>query len=253
MVETVEIKNAQLTPELAGTNTEGAEAPKEATSDRPSWLPEKFQSAEELAKAYGELEKSYSSRTENKAEDKPAMDLVREASEQKENLEKQTGLDLTPFYDEFAKDGKLADDSYKKLDGLGLDKQLVDSYINGQQALADRGVSEIQNTVGGKENYDKLVQWASENLSESEIKTFNDTIEKGTTEQAKFSIKAVHSRYQLESGVEPQLVQGTKTASGGEAFRSSAQVIEAMNDKRYETDPAFRDEVARKLKNSNVL
>ena len=38
-------------------------------SVRPNWLPEKFANAEELAKAYGELEKQFSSRTPEEKSD----------------------------------------------------------------------------------------------------------------------------------------------------------------------------------------
>ena len=45
--------NSQTTPEAQT---------KETSSEKPSWLPDKFSNAEELAKAYGELEKKLSSK-----------------------------------------------------------------------------------------------------------------------------------------------------------------------------------------------
>ena len=243
MVESVTIKNAQLTPELG---QQGMEAPAEQpSSDKPSWLPEKFKSGEDLAKAYSELEKAYSGRNPTQEETTPEVT--------KEAVEQQTGMSLDPFYDEFAQNGSLSDESYEKLNETGLSKELVDSYIEGQMALADQSVSEIQNSVGGEQQYKTIIQWASENLADSEINTFNKQIEEGTIDEAKFSIKALESRYKLANGVEPNLVQGTKAGAGADTFRSVQQVVEAMNDPRYETDPAYRDEVARRMKNSDIM
>ena len=49
------------------------------------------------------------------------------------------------------------------------------------------------------------------------------------------------------------MVQGDVNNISTEQFNSVAQVTEAMNDKRYETDPIFRKEVERKLANSSVF
>ena len=243
MVESVTIKNAQLTPELG---QQGMEAPAEQpSSDKPSWLPEKFKSGEDLAKAYTELEKAYSGSNPTQEEQSPEPT--------KEAIEQQTGMSLDPFYDEFAQNGSLSDDSYEKLNETGLSRELVDSYIEGQMALADQSVSEIQNSVGGEQQYKSIIQWASENLADSEINTFNKQIEEGTIDEAKFSIKALESRYKLANGVEPNLVQGDKVGAGADTFRSVQQVVEAMNDPRYDTDPAYRDEVARRMKNSDIM
>ena len=243
MVESVTIKNAQLTPELG---QQGMEAPAEQpSSDKPSWLPEKFKSGEDLAKAYSELEKAYSGRNPTQEETTPEVT--------KEAVEQQTGMSLDAFYAEFAQNCSLSVVSYDKLNESGLSKELVDSYIQGQMALADQSVSEIQNSVGGEKQYQAIVDWASQNLEDSEIATFNKQIEDGTIDEAKFSIKALESRYKLANCVEPNLVQGTKAGAGADTFRSVQQVVEAMNDPRYETDPAYRDEVARRMKNSDIM
>ena len=63
MVESVTIKNAQLTPEIG---KQGMEAPAEQpSSDKPSWLPEKFKSGEDF-KAYSELEKHIQKKSNKK-------------------------------------------------------------------------------------------------------------------------------------------------------------------------------------------
>ena len=67
--------------------TNQTEAPQEQPqSDKPAWLPEKFNNAEELAKAYGELEKAYSAK--NPTAEQPQQQPTQE------QVEQATGLNL---------------------------------------------------------------------------------------------------------------------------------------------------------------
>ena len=49
------------------------------------------------------------------------------------------------------------------------------------------------------------------------------------------------------------LFEGETENVTGEVFQSVAQVTEAMNDPRYQKDPAFRKEVEDKLARSSVI
>ena len=228
------------------SNGEGIEVrePKteiQSSEDRPEWLPEKFQNAEELAKAYGSLEKEFSNR--DKEEVKPTEEV-------KADEAPQTGLDK--YYEEFADKGELAETSYAELAKLGLDKTLVDSYIDGQKLVADTNTKAIQDVAGGKEEYTELVEWAGKNLSDAEVKVFNDMVDGGDIETAKFAVQGLLAK----SGVstkQPSLFEGTSDRVSKDAFASVAQVTEAMNDPRYETDPAYRRQVEEKIGRSTVI
>ena len=215
------------------------------TEEKPSWLPEKFNSAEELAKAYGELEKAYSSKqpTEETQEAQPVT--------QKE-AEQATGLSLDSYYTEFAENGQLSDDSYKKLEASGLSRDLVNSYIEGQTAISDNHVRQIQSVAGGDGEYEKIVTWASENLPEAEVNTFNKVVEKGTVEEAMMAVTGLKARYDNTVGVTPTLIQG-QAAAPQSSFQSTAEIVSAINDPRYKVDTAYRSNVEAKIKRSNVL
>ena len=43
-----------------------------------------------------------------------------------------------------------------------------------------------------------------------------------------------------------------KAARATDAFRSQAEVVEAMSDPRYDRDPAYRQDLYDKLERSNV-
>ena len=79
----------------------------QSSEDRPEWLPEKFQSAEDLAKAYSELEKKLSNPQEQQAtEEQPT----------KEEVEQETGITLDKYYDEWVEKGELGQESYAELE-----------------------------------------------------------------------------------------------------------------------------------------
>ena len=235
MVEQVEIKDDGLT-EAQNKSTLDT-----STAERPSWLPEKFNSAEEMAKSYSELEKAYS--------EKAAVDT---ATEQQKTAEEATGISLDPYYKEYADNGNLSEKSYTDLQGKGLSKELIDSYIAGQQAIADSQLTQIYNAAGGKQNYDEVVKWASENLPESEITTFNKIVETGSNEEAILAAQGIKARMDNVVGQTPTLVKGGISPTEN-AYQSTAEIISAINDPRYQVDTAYRKNVEEKIKRSNAI
>ena len=211
---------------------------------RPNWLPEKFKSAEELAKAYGELEKKMSAPQQ---EEQPVESV-------EENTQPEEVQQLDKYYDEFIENNQLSEKSYEELDAMGLSKDLVDGYIAGQKALADNDVSEVQKVVGGQDNYAQLLDWSAKNLSQSEKDAFNNTIDNGSTEQVKQAVTGLMARAGMSADNPQQsLFEGDTENVATDVFKSVAQVTEAMNDPRYSKDPAFRKEVEDKLARSSVI
>ena len=254
MVETVTVAQGEENPSLEeqseqqeATSQTTPEAQTEQTaetsSEKPSWLPEKFANAEELAKAYGELEKKLSSKPEEKSE---PTDLKIEAKE-----EVKSENTLEPFYQEYSEKGELTEDSYSKLSQMGIPKDVVDAYISGQEALSQQHQASIMSTVGGEDNYKNMVQWASQNLSKSEIEAFNNTVDNGTLEQAQLAIAGVNAKYQSNTK-EPNLFSGQKSESNV-GYESVAQMLTDINNPKYKSDTAFRKQVEEKVRNSNVI
>lgn len=216
------------------------ETSKSTDETRPEWLPEKFASAEDLAKAYSELEKKQST---------PQEEVVQNTEEQ---FQSETS-EMTKFYTEYSQNGELSEKSYKELSKMGLDKNLVDGYIAGQQAIANSEVKMIHDTVGGEENYSKVIEYAKNNLTEAEQNAFNETLDTGSIEQVKFAVQAIANRAGV-SGEQPmQMINGDTNDVSTEVFESVAQVTEAMNDPRYANDPAYRKQVELKLAKSSVF
>ena len=207
-------------------------------------MPEKFKSAEELAKAYGELEKKMSAPQQ---EEQPVESV-------EENTEPEEVQQLDKYYDEFIENNQLSEKSYEELDAMGLSKDLVDGYIAGQKALADNDVSEVQKVVGGQDNYAQLLDWSAKNLSQAEKDAFNNTIDNGSTEQVKMAVQGLMGRAGMSADNPQQnMFEGSVDNTNTDVFGSVAQVTEAMNDPRYSKDPAYRKEVEDKLARSSVI
>lgn len=253
MVEQVEVKQAETT----------AEKPVEEnkpTQSKPEGLPEKFNSVEELVKSYSELEKKLGEQSQPTKEsvDPVSKAEVKQEEQPKSDLDIATkavdsaGLNMDSLAEEYAKDGKLADGSYKSLEKAGIPKEYVDRFIAGQQAIADQQSASVKNMVGGTESYDAMSEWASNNLSETEKQAYNTAVNSKDLEAVKLAVVGLKARYAQATGSEPKLVEGKASPSGEQGFDSWAQVTQAMSDPRYSKDPAYQAEVKNKLANSKI-
>ena len=77
-------------------------------------------------------------------------------------------------------------------------------------------------------------------------------MEMGNPMAAYFAVQALALKYQDQSGRDGQLLTGKAPKSTGDSFKSQAELIKAMEDSRYNDDPAYRQEVQAKLERSNV-
>jgi 23S rRNA pseudoU1915 N3-methylase RlmH len=149
---------------------------------------------------------------------------------------------------ELSAGGKLSDESYAELAKQGIPKNIVDSYVQGQMALVQQAQQEVFTAVGGADSYKAMVDWAASNLSSDEVAAYNNAVESGNKSQIMFAVKGLQARFAAQS--EPRLLTGDggKVARG---FRSSAEMIEAMKDPKYKSDPAYRADVERRMSVSN--
>lgn len=221
--------------------------------DRPQWLPEKFKTPEDMAKAYAELESKMgkpADKADPSTETPPPADAT--TDDAKQALESK-GLDLNEFSNEFSEKGELSAESYERLQKAGYDRDIVDQFIEGQKARATQFESSIKGEAGGAEKYNELVTWAKANLSDSEIAAYNSAVNSGNVDQAKLAVLGLSARFSKENGSDPQRMVSGGKASGEDRFESTAQLTEAMKDPRYKNDPAYRSQVQAKLSRSSVF
>jgi len=241
------IDNVDAAANLPDEGTEGT-----PPEDRPQWLPEKFKSPEDMAKAYAELEAKLG---QPKAPAPPAaVDPTQATTTDAEKQLADKGLNLQDFSSEFSQNGELSQESYEKLGKAGYDKNLVDQFIEGQKARAAQFETAIKSEVGGDQAYVDMVTWAKGNLSPAEIEAYNLGVSSGNPEQAKLAALGLKMKFDTANGVEPRrILGGQNAAASSDVYESVAQLKEAMKDPRYKTDPAYRNKVQQKLGRSSVL
>ena len=267
--------------EAEARDNETLEQGEKLITEQQNLLAGKYKNAEELEKAYLELQKKQGepSTEEPQAETTEESELQFYTDDGSVNYDTAKEVYGEQLSDTFQKaeidpfemntyfqenNGTLSDDMYGKLEQAGLSKNLVDSYLEGvrqqtgiqQQAqapiLSDAEVAEVHGIAGGKDGYEQLMNWASDNMSDADAKSFDEVIETGNKAAVTFAVKALMGQYEDAVGRDSNLVQGKASDNSGDVYRSMAEVVRDMNNPEYDRDPAVRADVQRKLERSNL-
>ena len=237
---------AEMVAKVDGTTpdpeetTEAKEEEVEETAEEvtPEWLPSKFKSPEELAKAYSELEKKLGSK---------------EVKEEESPEDTQSPVDFKELQTEYWEAGELSEDRMTQLENMGIPRNIVEAYIHGQQAIVNEVQGSVYKQVGGETQYHDMMSWAKENLNPNEVALYDSSVNSNDLDTTLYAVKGLYARYSTENGVEPTLVQGDTAPTASGIYMSAAEVKADMSNPKYQTDPAFRDKVASKLAKSNVF
>ena len=245
----------------------------------------KYKNAQDLENAYIELQKKL-----GEGDSKPELETIdKETTEESEpqyytedgsvnydtakevygdqlsDVFQKSEIDPFAMNDHFQKNnGTLTDEMYEELSKAGLNKSVVDSYLEGvrQQSgidksepspiLSDTEITEVKSIAGGPEGYEALMNWASDNMSDSDAKNFDEVIATGNKAAVTFAVKALMGQYEDSVGRDSNLIQGKAPDNSGDVYRSMAEVVRDMNNPMYDKDPAVRQDVQRKLERSNL-
>jgi hypothetical protein len=235
MSESVIITEDQTGPEAPQPNQDNSSA-------RPEWLPEKFSSPEDLAKSYTELEKKLSANSE--LEDNPNVEEEEKSATSTPSFDK--------YADEFSGKGELSPDSFAELEKMGYPKEMVDTYITGLRGTQSADADAVMSVAGGSDGYQELTSWAKDNMDVKELALYNQMVST-STDNAKMAVEWLISKRESVEGVEPTLLSGNAKPAAKDEFRSTAEVVAAMKDKRYGKDTAYTKDVEVKLGRSKVF
>lgn len=234
--------------ELNADEQESLQVGEELAQQQETRLAGKYKSAEELEAAYIELQKKLGE----------SDNQQKEPEEQNEEPE-----DTTSILDKLWEESSSENISQETLDELAKanPNDLAKMYLeyrsqaeqgNQRAVMTEQDVSQLKGLVGGESQYNEMLGWAGQNLSEKEIEMYDSIMDKGDPAAAFFAVQALAYRYQDVNGVEGNLVQGKAPTSNTGAYRSQAELVQAMSDPRYDSDPAYRQDVMRKLERSNI-
>ena len=228
----------------------------EIVEQQEELLAGKYKDAKELEKAYVELQKKLGDKdtktetasTEEKPEDTPKMSegatLITDASKE--------------YFDN---GNKLSDETLAKFSSLS-SQDLIKAYMEvqatqPQQAappaeISTAEINQIKNSAGGEKAYANIVNWAKTNLPENQIQAFDEVVNSGSVQAIQLAVSGLKAEYDNANGVEGRMVTGKAPTNKGDVFRSQAELVSAMNDRRYDSDPAYRQDVIEKLERSDL-
>jgi len=217
----------------------------------------KYESAEQLEEAYLELQRKLGSDDDN--DDVEDTTLDEDEVEYDDNV--VAGIEtIQEASDEYyANEGQLSEETMEKFGEMS-SKDLVEAYMAIQENsdpsenypdISDSDLNTVYNSVGGEDQYNALTSWAADNMNDSALDAFNSIINQGNPTAIQIAVAGMKAEYDNAEGYEGRMLQG-KAASTSDAFRSQAEVVEAMSDPRYDRDPAYRQDLYDKLERSNV-
>jgi hypothetical protein len=182
------------------------------------------------------------------------LQTLQEAEQQEQQEELIAGKFKTPdellkAYQELEK--KLGNRGYETTDTEEVEETPEDQVE--VASLSEEEETVIMDSIGGQENFQAVQEWARGNLNAEELEAYNREVNSGDYYRARNALQSLFFAYQDTEGYEPQLMGGKISANSSDVFRSSQEVMAAMNDPRYLQDPAYTQDVQEKLIRSEVL
>jgi hypothetical protein len=226
----------------------------------------KFKSAEDLEKAYLELQKKLgnketddSSPTDENESDDSAPDSAPE-EEQQSPVSKRVDFLKEASEEYYSNDNELKPETIQKLKEMP-SEELIEAYLELQknnpvakaEPLSDAAAMEIVSSVGGQDAYNDTLAWAADNLKPTEVAAYDNVVNSGNKDAIFFAVQALNQRYKDSVGFEGQQISGRAPKTTIKGFRSNAELANAISDSRYRTDPAYRYDIEQKLAASGDL
>ena len=263
MSETYSYDNTPETEVLTAEEQDSLEVGEQLVAEQEQLLAGKYRSTEDLEAAYLSLQKKlgqeedevdYESTDEGYEEEEgsdeevsdeaPAVSLINEASEEY-----------------WANDGTLSEETIERFSEMS-SQDLVNAYLEIQQKnpqanpngveMSDAQVNSVMNAAGGEANYNAVVDWAAGNLDSRSIDAFDSVVDTGNPAAINIAFAGLQAQYNEANGYEGRMLSGKAANSKGDVFRSQAELVAAMGDPRYDTDPAYRADVIEKLDASDL-
>ena len=267
MAETLTFENTTETTSIDNLNSDEQDSLKvgEAMVEaQDELLAGKYKDAQELEKAYVELQKKLGDKgTGDSTEARDSEDS--EEVESEEGYEDEDEADVDTSKDGFldtlwneATGEKYTDETLEELSKMDA-ADVADMHLRYRQQVEDsrpeiteQQVTELKGVAGGEQQYGEMLQWAKDTLNPQEVQMFDTVMERGDPLAAFFAIRSLSYRYQDAQGRDGQMITGTAPKGDGSQFTSQAEVVEAMSDPRYDRDPAFRQKIMKKLERSDI-
>ena len=254
MEPVVNTENADTVTDLSTEEKDSLLIGEDMERQQDNLLAGKYKDAQELESAYQELEKKLGEKSDGDSEE---VESENETEEEASNDVEENFLDQ--LWEEGTND-KLSKETFEKLSKMNpveVAKMAMQQRSQVQQVpqareFTESDVQQIQGLVGGQENYNNMMGWAAENVPEQEVNLFDAVMDRGDPLAAYFAVQSMALKYQDGVGREGQMVRGKAPKTSADVFNSQQEMIKAMEDSRYNDDPAYREAIMQKLERSNI-
>jgi len=244
-------------PEFSDDERDSLEVAEKLGQQESELYAGKYENAEQLEEAYLELQRKLGS------DDDEDVEVDTEEVEYDEEVAAGVSVLQEASDEYYANEGQLSTETMERFSEMS-SKDLVNAYmaiyenqpdVVGQAQnnadLTDAEMNTVYNSVGGEAEYNKLTTWAGENLDNKALSAFNSIVDGANPTAIQIAVAGLRSEYESKEGYEGRMLTG-KAARASNGFRSQAEVVQAMSDPRYDSDPAYRQDVYDKLERSNV-
>ena len=282
MAETLTVNDTPQQEGLTAEEQDSLQVGEQLAEQQGELLAGKYKNAEELEQAYVELQKKLGENDDVSQEGQETQEVETEESNEPQlykedgsvnyesvtkdygetlgNLFKDKNVDPYSIADHFYKNnGQITQEMHNQLTGAGIAKEAVDAYLSGRAKemgmnsdLSQADIDSIKQSVGGDKQYEQLMTWAGQTLSEDSQNSFDNLIQSGDKGSIQLAVNGLLSQYQNDAGYEGRMLQGKPSKTNTDVYQSQAQLVAAMSDPRYDNDPAYRQEVIAKLDRSDL-
>ena len=256
-----EVQTETMPDNLTPEEQENLAVCEKLQADQEQLLAGKYKSSEELEKAYIELQKKLGDSKEQEETEKASAE---KETEDKPQLSEGATLITDASKEYFDNGNKLSPETLAKFSSLS-SQDLIKAYMEvqanpefqQQQAappaeITRSDINQIKNSAGGEKAYANIVNWAKTNLPQDQINAFDEVVNTGSVQAIQLAVSGLKAEYDNANGVEGRMVTGKTAPNSGDVFRSQAELVRAMNDSRYDSDPAYRQDVIEKLDRSDL-
>ena len=263
MAETYSYDNTPETEVLTAEEQDSLQVGEQMVAEQEGLLAGKYKNTEDLEAAYLSLQKKLGQQEDEYDYEESDEGYAEEEGSDEEVSEYAPAINLINNASEeyYANDGQLSEETIESFSSMS-SQDLVNAYLEIQaknpQAptqsyeLSEAQVNSVMNAAGGEQNYNSVIEWAASNLTERQVDAFDSVVDSGNPAAINIAFQGLQSAYNEANGYEGLMIQGKAPTSSGNNFRSQAELVAAMGDPRYDTDEAYRDDVLRRLDQSDL-
>lgn len=134
---------------------------------------------------------------------------------------------------------------------FGIPDQVVDAYIDGIKARQRQLAEEAAKVVGGTDELNSIIKWASENLDDAEREAVNNSLKSPGWQNVILGLKARRAATNTEP--KTRITASSGVPAGIKPFATSKEMVAAMRDPRYKFDSEYQQMVQDRVRASGAM